>query len=183
MRLETKRLILRDWNKNDIDDLIDGLNNYDVSKWLTLVPYPYTKKDAKNWITHCLKESNKKKNRDYHFAIELKSEKKVIGSIGVDKINKFHGLAHGGYWINEKYHKMGYGTEALGAKLKFVFNRLKLRRIESGFLKGNIPSLKLQRKFGFKVEGLRRKGFRSKADGKLKDEYITALLKEEWKER
>ncbi|MDE1834637.1 MAG: hypothetical protein KGH64_04830, partial [Candidatus Micrarchaeota archaeon] len=60
MRLETKRLILRDWNKNDIDDLIDGLNNYDVSKWLTLVPYPYTKKDAKNWITHCLKESNKK---------------------------------------------------------------------------------------------------------------------------
>jgi RimJ/RimL family protein N-acetyltransferase len=41
----------------------------------------------------------------------------------------------------------------------------------------------MQRKFGFKIEGLRRKGYKCMADGKLKDEYITALLKEDWKGR
>jgi RimJ/RimL family protein N-acetyltransferase len=38
----------------------------------------------------------------------------------------------------------------------------------------------MQKKFGYKVEGLKRKAFRCMADGKLKDECITALLKEEW---
>jgi RimJ/RimL family protein N-acetyltransferase len=32
--LETKRLILREWNEDDVDDLVDGLNNIEVSKWL-----------------------------------------------------------------------------------------------------------------------------------------------------
>lgn len=181
MQLETKRLILRDWNRKDIDDLVEGLSNYKVSKWLALVPYPYTKKDAHEWINYC-KQNSKSKNRNYYFAIELKSERKVIGGIGIDKINKFHGIGGGGFWINAKYHGQGYGTEALAAKLDFAFNKLGLRRLESGFFKGNKPSLNLQKKFGYKVEGLRRKGFKCKADGKLKDEYITALLKEDWKQ-
>ena len=62
MRIETKRLILRDWNKKDINDLIEGLNNYKVSKWLASVPYPYTKKDAEEWVSYC-KQNAKGKNR------------------------------------------------------------------------------------------------------------------------
>jgi ribosomal-protein-alanine N-acetyltransferase len=182
MKLETGRLILREWNKKDINDLVEGLNDYRVSKWLPSVPHPYTKKDAKKFINHC-KQNAKSKNRGYYFAVELKSEKKVIGGINVDKINKFNGTGGGGFWINARYHKHNYGTEALAAKIKFAFDKLKLRRLESGFLKGNVPSLKLQKKFGYKVEGLRRKGFKCKADGKLKDEYITSLLKEDWKKR
>jgi RimJ/RimL family protein N-acetyltransferase len=38
----------------------------------------------------------------------------------------------------------------------------------------------MQEKFGYKVEGKRRKAFRCMADGKIKDEYITGLLKDEW---
>ncbi len=182
MKLETKRLILRDWHKKDRDDLIEGLNNYRVSKWLALVPHPYTKKDADEWINYC-KQNAKSKNRSYHFAIELKSENKVIGGIDIDKINKFHGIGGGGFWINEGYHGQGYGTEALRAKLDFAFSKLRLRRMESGFFKGNASSLKLQKKFGYRVEGLRKKGFKCKADGKLKDEYTTALLKEDWSKR
>jgi len=55
MRLETNRLILREWTLNDIDDLVEGLNNIEVSKWLAFVSYPYTKKDAKDWIRLCMK--------------------------------------------------------------------------------------------------------------------------------
>ena len=33
---------------------------------------------------------------------------------------------------------------------------------------------------GYRDEGIRRKRFVSKATGKMEDEYITGLLKDEW---
>lgn len=184
MRLETKRLILREWTKKDVNDLVQGLNNLNVTKWLIFAPHPYTKKDAEKWITSCLKNAKKGKNRDsYEFAIELKSEKKVIGGISLTKINKLQGTAGGGIWLNQSYHRKGYGSEAFGEKLRFAFNVLKLRRLENGFLRGNKSSFELQKNFGYKVEGMRREAFRCMADGKLKDEYITALLKKNWKKK
>lgn len=49
--VETDRLILRPYKLEDADDLVDGLNNLNVSKWMAFVPYPYTKQDAVNYIT------------------------------------------------------------------------------------------------------------------------------------
>jgi len=182
MILETRRLVLRDYNKRDATDIAEGLNNMGVSKWLAYVPYPYTRKDAKEWIRRCAEAVRKgKKRTNYDFAIVLKSENRVIGGVGLGNVNRVQGLAGGGIWLNAKYHGHGYGTEALGECIKFAFTKLKLRRIELGFFKGNPTSFRMQKKFGFRVEGMRRKGFRCMADGRLKDEYITGLLKEEWK--
>ena len=161
MKLETKRLILREWNKKDINDLIEGLNNLNVTKWLALAPYPYTKKDAERWIKYCARNINKGKNRNsYDFAIELKLEKKVIGGVSLDNINRVNKTGKGGIWINEKYHGQGYGTEAFGAKVKFAFEQLKLRRLENGFFEGNKASLKMQERFGYKSEGMRREAMK-----------------------
>lgn len=181
MKIKTDRLILREWTSKDVNDLVEGLNDLEVSKWLVLVKHPYTRKDAVNWIKFCKKQA-RKKNRDwYAFAIELKSEKKVIGAVDLSKINKSQGTASGGLWINRKYHGHGYGSEAFAARIDFAFNELKLRRLENGYLKGNESSAKMQKKLGYKIEGLRRKGFISLTDGKPKDEITTALLKENWK--
>lgn len=61
MELHTKRLILREWQKSDVDDLVEGLNNFEVSKWLAYVPYPYTKEHAERWIEYCLENAKKAK--------------------------------------------------------------------------------------------------------------------------
>ncbi len=184
MRLETERLILREWKNKDVNDLVEGLSDLNVTKWLASAPYPYTKKDAEKWIKLCIENSKRgTKRNSYDFAIELKSEKKVIGGASLDKINKFPGTAGGGIWINAKYHGNGYGTEAFGARIRFAFDKLKLRRLENGYLKGNPSSLKMQQRFGYKVEGMRRKAFKCMADGKIKDEYITGLLKGDWEKK
>lgn len=181
MKLETKRLILREWKECDKKDTIKGINNLNVSKWLLVVPHPYTQKDANWWINHCKEKQNKKPRTDFGFAIELKSEKKVIGGIGLSKVNNFDGTASLGYWLAESYWKQGYGSESLDALLKFAFNKLKLRRVEAGVFVGNPSSGKLLEKFGAKQEGLKRKALRCKADGKIKDELMYGLLKEEWR--
>ena len=183
MRLETERLILRDWAKKDIDDIVEGLSDIEVSKWLAFIPHPYTKGMAENWVYSCMENVKNGENRkSYEFAIELKGENKVIGGTGIDRIDTFNGTSGGGgIWINKKYHGKGYGSEAFGKRLEFAFDNLGLRRLENGFFDGNNASFKMQEKFGYKIEGLKRNGYKCMADGQLKDEHITGLLKEEWK--
>ena len=47
MKIESKRLILRNWEDGDVKDIVDGLNNLEVSKWMAGVPFPYTENDAR----------------------------------------------------------------------------------------------------------------------------------------
>lgn len=141
------------------------------------MPYPYTEKDAKNFIEQAKKQDEKIK---ISLAIVLKENNKVIGGTEIRNINKKDGTAGGGIWLNEKYQKNGYGTEAFSAKIKFCFEELGLRRIENGYFKGNDKSHNMQLKLGYKDEGIRRKGFLCLATNEYVDECITGLLKDEF---
>ena len=44
--IETDRLILRKYKLSDVNDVVEGLNNLNVTKWLAEAPYLYTEKDA-----------------------------------------------------------------------------------------------------------------------------------------
>lgn len=174
IKIETERLILRQWNMNDIDDIVEGLNNINVTKWLAGAPFPYTVDDAKEFVQKTI-------NNDlYNFAIVLKSENKAIGGTQLTNVDFRNGTAGGGIWISEKYWGHGYGTEAFGARIKYAFEVLGLRRLENGYFKENEKSYKMQLRFGYKDEGVRRQRFVSRGSGKIEDEYITGLLKDEW---
>ena len=172
--IETDRLILRQYKIEDADDVVEGLNNINVTKWLQGAPYPYTKEDALHFINKSLD------NNLYNFAIVLKSENKVIGGTQLTNIDLHNGTAGSGIWISEKYWGYGYGTEAFGSRIKYAFEVLGLRRLENGYFKENEKSHKMQLKFGYKDEGIRRQRFVSRGSGKIEDEYITGLLKDEW---
>lgn len=181
-QLETARLILRNWHPSDTSALVEGLNDLSVARWLAFVPHPYTLEDAERWIEHCQSAASKPGSpTGYEFAIELKSERKVIGGMSLRQISSVHGTAGGGIWLSAKYHGHRYGSEAFGEKIRFAFEDLKLRRLENGFFKGNDASRAMQEQLGYKVEGERRQAYRCMADGELKDEVATGLLKEEWK--
>lgn len=181
MEIETERLLLRKPKKSDWKDLVEGVGEYDIAKMLSLLPHPYKKEDADTYIKKVIKRWAQKDKDDYTFFIELKSEKKVIGAIGIHKIIKFSGVGTTGSWINKKYWKNGYMTEAKIAINDFAFNKLKLRRLNSEVFTNNIASNKTQLKMGYKLEGTKRKCVRSIASGKIHDEYIYGLLKEDWK--
>ena len=183
MRLTTKRLILRQVTKKDISDIVENIDDLNVSKWLLVVPYPYKQKDAIVWINHQKKEAEDKPRTGYQFGIELKSEKNIIGGCGLKKVDRVQGTAEVGYWLGQKYWKQGYGSEALEALLDLAFKKLKLRRIEAHVFKGNPSSGKLLEKYNFKLEGMKRKAVKSKANGKIYDSYIYGLLREDYRPR
>lgn len=172
--IETDRLLLRQFTLDDADDIVEGLNNFNVAKWMAYAPYPYGKKDAIEFITKAIE------TKAYTFAVVLKSENKVIGCTQLRNIDLVQGTAGGGIWINENYHGKGYGSEAWGARIKYAFEVLGLRRLENGFFEGNEKSWAMQKKFGYKQEGIRRKKYIPLSTGVPTDEVITGLLKEEW---
>lgn len=174
-------MILRNWAQADIPDLIEGLNDLNVARWLAFVPHPYTRQDAERWIQHCAKSAEVGPNpTGYELAIELKFERKVIGGVSLTRVSQLHGTAGGGIWLNAKYQGHGYGKEAFGEKNRFAFEDLGLRRLENGFFKGNHASRAMQERFGYRLEGEKRRAYRCMADGEFKDECMTGLLREEW---
>ncbi len=178
MEISGKRIILRSWRNEDVEDLVEGLNNINVSKWLAAVPYPYMREDARNFINYA--KQSEKNSKDLMFAIVLKENNKVIGGTTIQNINKKDGICTGGIWLNEKYQRNGYGTEAFSLRAEYCFDVLGLRRLENGYFAGNEKSKKMQEKLGYKNEGIRRKRFLCLATNEYIDECITGLLKEDF---
>jgi RimJ/RimL family protein N-acetyltransferase len=180
MIIKTKRLILRPPRKSDWKDIVEGVKEIEVSGMLLVVPHPYKKKDALWWINSKLKELKKKNKKEYVFFMELKAEKKVIGVTTIHGIDNQSKKGHTGSWINKKYWRRGYILEAKVPVLDFAFNKLKLRKIETSAFVENKASNKMSQKLGFTHEGMKRKTVIAKSTGKIHDENIYGLLKEEW---
>ncbi len=183
IELRTRNLILRRPRKKDIPDLVEGLNNLKISKWLSKVPHPYKKKDAEWWINDCkekFKKKGKEKIKSYPFSIELKKEKKLIGAVGLHDIDYFEKNAEIGYWVNENYWRQGIIKEALIKIIDCAFKKLKLNRLTIKAYTKNKASNGVAKKMGFKFEGIERQGARSRATGKFMDGNVYSLLKKEW---
>ena len=174
MRIVTERLILRPPTLKDAADIVENVNNLKVSRYLALVPYPYSIKDARFFIKLSQKDP-------HNFGIVLKQTGKIIGMIGLRNLNYFVKRAEVGYWLGEKYWGQGIGTEALRALMKYSFRNLKLVRLQAGTAVENKASANLLKKVGFKKEGLRRKAMRAKSTGKWHDTYSFGLLRSDVK--
>jgi RimJ/RimL family protein N-acetyltransferase len=180
MRLVTERLVLRELTLADAPILRAGINDKDISGFLLVVPHPYTKRHAEEFITRAQAAAKKKPRKNYELAIQSKESKELLGVIGISSVDANQGTATIGYWLAKQHWRRGYMTEALAAAIDFLFLKLKLRRIDIGAFTENEASNGLIRKMGFTHEGILRKKRRSKATGKIHDEHVYGLLREEW---
>ena len=137
--LKTERLVIKKPEIIDKQSLIYALNNWEVVKWLVKVPFPYTSKDADNWVTRLTKNN-------YAFNIFL--ENQLIGGIGLDKETKNSTYALG-YWLAQDHWGKGYTTEACQKLLTYAAQNLKITKIKSAYLINNNRSAKILKKFSF----------------------------------
>ena len=64
--------------------------------------------------------------------------------------------------------------------MDFAFNELKLNRVELRAVTENIPSNNVAKKFNFKFEACYRQAVIAKSTGKIHDENVYSLLREEY---
>lgn len=183
MRMKTKRLVLRDLKKSDAKDIQTHINEVEIAKYLLAVPHPYSLKDAREFIQSSIKHAKQNPRTTYNLGITLKEQGKVIGGIGIDDVDKFHGTATIGYWLGKAYWNNGYMTEALECVMGFGFKTLRLRRINISAFAENAASNALIKKVGFSYEGQRKKHVRDKATKKIHDHNFYGLLREDFLQR
>lgn len=155
-QLETKDLILRPFRMTDLNDF------YEYARMENVGP-------SAGWRVHPSKEYSAKilksiiSQKDC-YAIVLKAENKVIGSIGIHKrllpeairpemdpleISKKK-YAEIGYVLNPNYWQKGFMTQAVSAVIYHSFSKLKLDFLCLSHSKDNPASGRVAEKCGFR---------------------------------
>ncbi|GGF43926.1 N-acetyltransferase [Youhaiella tibetensis] len=168
--LKTERLVLRPQAARDADAIVAGLSNFEVAKWLPLVPYPYTPAGAAEWLAQLPDAPHAGKAI---FTIELPG----TGMIGTVSI-----AAELGYWLAQPHWGRGYMTEAAQALLRWYFAQPECAdEVLSSADADNAGSRSVQRKLGF-VETIRETRFSKSLNAQY--EWVgTALTRAAFEER
>lgn len=173
--IETERLILRSLREGDAEDLFDYASEAKVSRFMPWEAHR-TIEDSKEFIAFVL-NAYKQKNK-LTWAIELKTDEKMIGTIDFVKWLPKHSRGEIAYTLSHRYWGKGFTAEAVKALLEFGFTEMQLNKIEAPIVPDNFQSQRVLEKAGMKFEGVARQHFRIK--GKLVDLAQYSILKEEF---
>ena len=148
--LETERLILREFKQSDLYDFYEYASVAGVG-------------EMAGWHHHETIETSQEKlnnfiNEKKTFAIVLKQNNKVIGSIGVEKygmedaLTEFNGYKGReiGFVLSKDYWGKGIMTEGVKALINYLFNSFDFDFLTCGYYDFNSQSKRVQEKCGFK---------------------------------
>ena len=159
---------LRHWTQADAMELTSLCNAVDRRFLSDRLPYPYTEKDAEEWLKMVT-------NNDAITGIyrAIVCDGKLIGSISVEKKDDD---AEIGYMILNDYSNNGIGTEAVRQICSIAFKVLSLEQITANVFQPNIASIRVLQKNGFKHKGTLPNAVAK--DGNDYDLFIYVLTKE-----
>ena len=156
--IETDRLILRPYRETDLNDVFEYASNPEVTKYLLWDAHK-TIEDSQNFLNWIKSVTSGERGKLFFvYAIQLKDENKVIGSIDFKNTNKFGGQMD--YVIGKTYWGNGYMSEAASALKLWVFDIFpEIVRLQAYCQPENIGSKRVMEKVGMEYEGLRKKSF------------------------
>ncbi|MEC9343164.1 MAG: GNAT family N-acetyltransferase [Pseudomonadota bacterium] len=113
----TARLLLRPPHRDDIEDIADLANNYQVARMLSSMPHPYFAADAQEFI----EKVGRAAAHGCVYAITEASSGRFMGVCGLHEDPSRHALPFIGYWLGEPYWGRGYASEAARALVDLFF--------------------------------------------------------------
>ena len=149
--IRTARLVLRPLREGDDARIFALFANWNVVRYLSSPPWPYTADDARGFVSSRLDGDADAIGG----AITL--EGALIGITDVivkpaSAVQRERGYSLG-YWLGEPYWGRGYMSEAVRAFIAHVFASLPDDTIYSGAFRENAASLRIQDKLGFARDG------------------------------
>ncbi|MGL4343856.1 MAG: GNAT family N-acetyltransferase [Cellulosilyticaceae bacterium] len=171
--LETQRLILRQWELADAQDLYDYAKNPNVGPdagWK-----PHESIDESIEIIKGFIEAGE------CWAVEEKTTHKVIGSVALMKDSKRNTkrVKMLGYALSQDYWGQGMMVEAAKKVMQYGFEEQKLKLISSGHFAFNTRSKRVLEKCGFKFEGILRCALANYDEGEY-DEFCYSITSREY---
>lgn len=161
--LTTARLVLRPLCADDADVIVAGVGNYDVAKWLAVVPFPYDRGDAEAFLAST--------------AAEPRRAWAICDGDGLCGVASAQDEL--GYWLARPAWGRGYGREAAEAVRDAAFADPTRRQLLVSHMIGNHRSERVIRSLGFRAVGTTRRRFR--ALGQDADAALYEMTRAEWR--
>ena len=176
MKLETDRLILRDFVKEDWGRVLEYQSNP-----LYLRYYEWTERTpeaVQEFVGWFLEHQKQNPRIKFQLALVLKSTNQLIGSCGIRMDTGDAFQADIGYEVDPQHWNHGYATEAAQAIVDFGFRNVGLHRIWSWCVAANFGSAHVLEKLGMRREGHLRENEYYR--GRWWDTLLYAILADEW---
>ncbi|WEG15268.1 GNAT family N-acetyltransferase [Alkalihalophilus pseudofirmus] len=142
--LESKRCIIRAFQRSDIREIRKLYKSEEVRKYLGGVPQAQT-------IDASLKEMERPKSGSYYWIIREKQTDEFIGLASLDPHHDGVNIELS-YQLLPRWWGRGYATEILQVIIPYALNDLNLSKIVTETQTANIASCRLLEKVGMKKE-------------------------------
>lgn len=147
MNITTDRLKIRTFRETDIEDIFEIYSNKNTCRFLLNEPWTSSTKDEK--FNKKLVANQLTQDTAINLACELNN--KVIGDIAI----WYTGMKETveiGFAFNDVYLGKGYATEATKSVIEYLFNIVKVHRIQANLDARNLSSAKLCERVGMRKE-------------------------------
>ena len=150
--LRTERLLLRPLHQGDAEALHRLVNDWDVTRTLAAVPFPYPRELADDWIASTIQDLDA--GGAYHLAItgDEEGQEVLVGVIGLN-LDPGARTARLGYWVGRRFWGHGVATEAAGRLVSWALANLDIDRISASVDTENPASAAVLRRIGFRQTG------------------------------
>ena len=170
-QLETGRLILRKVETSDDAAIFRLRSDPRVMKHIGR-PLATSIEDARTLIRRFIDDIEN--NAGITWAITMKNDPVLIGTIGFWKVLPEHSRAEIGYLLDCEFQGKGIMDEALKLVTEYGFNTMKLHSIEADTSPANLASRKLLEKNKFVQEGYFKENFYF--NGQYLDTVVYSIL-------
>jgi [ribosomal protein S5]-alanine N-acetyltransferase len=169
--LETERLLLRQLTEGDLDAILAIRSDPEVMRYVCR-PLMQSREEAAAWYKNV--EEILHKNTGINWAICLKPDTRMIGSMALWRIDKDNHRGEVGYMLPPQYWGKGITTEALTIAIDYAFETLHLHSLEGQIDPANIASRRVLEKHGFVQEAYFKENFYF--NGQFLDTVVLSLL-------
>jgi ribosomal-protein-serine acetyltransferase len=157
-------------HSQSIFDLVSENKSY-LRPWLHWVDNMQTVAFIQNFI----KGSSQRNKDGIEYAFVIIRNDKVVGRIGVYKIDNQNKIEEIGYWVGQNLQGKGIVTKSCNRLIDFCFKSLNLNRIEIKCGTENTKSQTIPSRLHFAKEGVLRQA--ELVNGKFIDLYMYSLCK------
>lgn len=180
--LRTERLVLRRFRDEDLAAFLAYRNDPEVARYQGW-PLPQTEEMARAFIAEQRAAALRGPGGGIQIAVALADSDKLLGDLYLGPALGDARQATLGYSLARGWQGRGYATEAALRLLDFVFGELGLHRVVATVDTRNLASIALLERLGMRREGHFLQAYYDAAWEEWTDEYLYALLRDEWPRR
>lgn len=150
--LTTSRLLLRQFNDGDLENVFKGLSHPDIIRYYGV---SYQTLEATKEQMQFFADLEKDETGRW-WAVCSADNHTFYGACGLNSLSKWHQKAEIGFWLLPDFWGQGIISEALPLVCDYGFKHMALHRIEAIVESENSSSKKVMDRHGFQYEGTMR---------------------------